>query len=141
MKAPLGALKVEAKAMEEEITFAWDMGIRDCIFESDALTIVNAMLRLTNPPSSIANNIASSFSHLYQFHSIQFSHVPRSGNKVAHTLAQLARAFRICMLGLRKHWVVLRNWCPKMYYFCLILNKSYCFTSKKLKLKLCQQKD
>ena len=65
LKAPLGALKVEAKAMEEEITFAWDMGIRDCIFESDALIIVNAMLRLTNPPLSISNNIASSFSHLY----------------------------------------------------------------------------
>lgn len=57
LSAPLGALEVEAKTMEEAVTFAWDMGIRDCIFESDALTIINAMLRLTDPPSSIDNNI------------------------------------------------------------------------------------
>ncbi|KAK9986538.1 hypothetical protein SO802_031489 [Lithocarpus litseifolius] len=95
LKAPLGAVEVEAKAMEEAITFAWDMGIRDCIFESDALTIVNAMLRLTDPPSPIANNIASSLSHLFKFRSIQFNHVPRSGNKVAHTLAQVARGFSV----------------------------------------------
>ncbi|XP_030964645.1 uncharacterized protein LOC115985893 [Quercus lobata] len=62
LKAPLGALEVEAKAMEEAVNFAWDMGIRECIFESDSLTVVNAMLRLTDPPSTIANNIAGSLS-------------------------------------------------------------------------------
>ena len=91
LKAPLGALKVEAKAMEEAVTFAWDMGIRDCIFESDSLTVVNAMRRLTDPPSTIANNIAGSLSHLFKFRNVSFSHVPRSGNKAAHTLAQVAR--------------------------------------------------
>ena len=91
LKAPLGALKVEAKAMEEAVTFAWDMGIRDCIFESDSLTVVNAMRRLTDPPSTIANNIAGSLSHLFKFRNVCFSHVPRSGNKAAHTLAQVAR--------------------------------------------------
>lgn len=88
LKAPLGALEVEAKAMEEAVNFAWDMGIRVCIFESDALTVVNAMLRLTDPPSAVANNISGSLSQLFKFRSVRFSHVPRSGNKVAHTLAQ-----------------------------------------------------
>ena len=62
LKAPLGAIEVEAKAMEEAVNFVWDMGIRDCLFKSDSLTVVNAMLRLTDPPSSIANIIVGSLS-------------------------------------------------------------------------------
>ncbi|XP_075654884.1 uncharacterized protein LOC142625059 [Castanea sativa] len=91
LSAPLGALEVEAKAMEEAVMFAWDIGIHDCIFESDALTIVNTMLRLTDPPLSIDNNIAGAFSSLYGFRDVQFTHVPCSGNKATHTLAQFAR--------------------------------------------------
>ena len=91
LKALLGAIEVEAKAMKEAVNFTWDIGIRDCLFESDSLTVVNAMLRLTNPPSSIANIIARSLSLLYKFRDVNFSHVVRSGNKVAHTLVQFAR--------------------------------------------------
>ena len=90
-KAVLGAIEVEAKAMEEAVNFTWDIGIRDCLFESDSLTVVNAMLCLTNPPSSIANIIAGSLSLPYKFQDVNFSHVVRSGNKAAHTLAQFAR--------------------------------------------------
>ena len=91
IKALLGAIELESKAMEEAINFAWDIGIRDCLFESDSLSVVNAMLRLTNPPSSIANNIVGSLSQLYKFRDVKFGHVVRSGNKAAHTLAQFAR--------------------------------------------------
>ena len=77
--------------MEEAVSFAWDMGIRDCLFESDSLTVVNAMLRLTNPPSSIANVITGSLAQLYKFREVNFCHVVWSGNKAAHTLAQFAK--------------------------------------------------
>nr|POF09754.1 hypothetical protein CFP56_21392 [Quercus suber] len=61
------------------------------MFESDSLIVVNAMLRLTDLPSPIANNIAGSLSHLFKFRAVSFSHVPQSGNKVVNTLAQFAR--------------------------------------------------
>ena len=35
MRVPLGPLEAEAKAMEEGIDFAWDVGIRDVDFETD----------------------------------------------------------------------------------------------------------
>ena len=41
---PLGALETEAKAMEVGIQFALDVGVRDLIFEGDALSICNALL-------------------------------------------------------------------------------------------------
>ena len=91
LKAPLGAIEVEAKVMEEAVSFAWEMGIRDYLFESDSLTVVNSMLRLTETPSSIANIITGSLSQLYKFRDVHFSHVVRSGNKNAHTLAQFAK--------------------------------------------------
>ena len=92
LKAPLGAIVVEAKAMEKAVNFVWDMGIRDYLFKSDSLTVVNAMLRLTEPPSSIANVITGSLSQLYRFREVNFHHVGRSGNKAAHTLAQFAKS-------------------------------------------------
>ena len=78
--------------MEEGVRFAWEMGIRDCLFESDSLTVVNAMLRRTEAPSSIVNVITGSLSQLYRFREVKFSHVGRSGNKAAHTLAQFAKS-------------------------------------------------
>ena len=68
------------------------MGIRDCLFESDSLTVVNAMQRRTEVPASIVNVINGSLSQLYGFRDVKFSHVGRSGNKVAHTLAQFAKS-------------------------------------------------
>ena len=40
---PLGPLEAEAKAMEEAVEFAWDVGIQDAHFESDSLTLSNAI--------------------------------------------------------------------------------------------------
>lgn len=36
LHVPLGPLEAEAKALEEVIAFAWDMVIRDAIFEGDS---------------------------------------------------------------------------------------------------------
>lgn len=41
--APLGAAKIEAKAMESGVLFARDVGIREAVFEGDSLSICKAL--------------------------------------------------------------------------------------------------
>ena len=53
----LGPLEAEAKAMEEAISFAWDIGVRDVIFETDCSTISKAFNGSTTPPVTIVNLI------------------------------------------------------------------------------------
>ena len=43
MALPLGALETEAKALEEGIQFACDVGVRDVIFGSDSMNICNSV--------------------------------------------------------------------------------------------------
>lgn len=37
---PLGALEVEAKAIEEGILFAWDLGLKNILLEGDSLAVI-----------------------------------------------------------------------------------------------------
>ena len=43
---PLGPLEMEAKAMEEGVTFAWDVGIRNVIFKGDSKIVFDALMWL-----------------------------------------------------------------------------------------------
>ena len=87
---PLGALEIEAKAMEVAVQFALDVGVRDVTFEGDSLSICNA-LRGRSELSSSVQNIIFGLSHLVRnFRSYGFSHIKRQGNIPAHLLAQHA---------------------------------------------------
>ena len=57
-KCPLGAIEAEAKALEAEVNFAWEVGIREAEFEIDLLMICNALHGLVSLPSSIVNMLA-----------------------------------------------------------------------------------
>ena len=43
MVGPLGVLETETKALEIGMRFALDISIRDAVFESDALGVINAI--------------------------------------------------------------------------------------------------
>jgi len=49
LQLPLGPIEAEAKAMEEAISFAWHIKVRDVIFETDCSTIYEALNRSTTP--------------------------------------------------------------------------------------------
>lgn len=44
LQLPLGPLEAEAMAMDEVVSFAWDIGMRDVVFET------NSLRHLTAPP-------------------------------------------------------------------------------------------
>ena len=51
---PLDPLEAEAKAMDEATVFAWDIGVKDVIFESNSTTVYHAMENPTDAPMSIS---------------------------------------------------------------------------------------
>ena len=54
---PLDHFEAEAKALEEVVDFAWDVGIRDVHFECDSKMIVDVVLGVSCPQASIYNII------------------------------------------------------------------------------------
>ena len=88
--APLKAVEVEAKAVETGLQFAKVLLIHDFIIESDSLLATNALKELSPPPSTVAAIIYSSLSVSREFRQVEFSHVRRQGNKLAHLLAKYA---------------------------------------------------
>ena len=88
---PLGPLEAEAKAMDEAVLFAADIGIKDAIFESDSHVVYLSLTGSTTTHASIVNIIASTHHKLHGFRTFKFSHVKRQGNRPTHLLASFAK--------------------------------------------------
>ena len=52
---PLGLLEAKAKSIEVGVFFAWDVGIRDVVFECESKIVANALLGLCTPPIVVSN--------------------------------------------------------------------------------------
>ena len=90
INALLGALEVEAKAVEEGLHFMRDVGIYDFIMEGDSLAMYNALCGQSSPPSSMASVTLGILGFYGVFGWVDFSHIRRQGNRPAHLLAKHA---------------------------------------------------
>ena len=72
---PLGPLESEAKALEVAVMFAWDVGVREVIFECDSTIVAEALKGLSGPPTAISNIIERIRHILQDFRQVHISHV------------------------------------------------------------------
>ena len=87
---PLGTLESEAKALEEGVLFAWDVGVREVVFKSDSKIIIDALQEVSEALTTICNIIEGIQQKLQDFRSMQVNHVKWEGNRPPHNLAQHA---------------------------------------------------
>ena len=87
---PLGATKVEAKALEEGIQLAWDLGLRDLDFESDAQVVVGVVAGHDLGPYLIQKVVEGAKVGMTVFRSWSCSYVRRQSNMAAHIMAREA---------------------------------------------------
>ena len=64
---PLGPLEAKAKAMEEAIYFAKDIGLQDVIFETDSSTISGALNDTSTTLATIEDIIRGTHNSLHDF--------------------------------------------------------------------------
>lgn len=92
MVGPLGALEIEAKAMDVGMLFARDVGIQEVVFESDSLELYNSVQGISSPSSSIQFIVDGIQQRERWFSSCSFSYTKKQGKVPACMLAQYAKS-------------------------------------------------
>ena len=82
---------MEAKAARSAAQLAIDLGIKEVDIEGDSKTIVNALLATTPCCTLYGHLINDTKNAAHSCLSVQFLHVKREGNSLAHSLAKRAR--------------------------------------------------
>ena len=88
---PLGPLEAKAKAVDEAVSFAWDVGVREVIFETNSKVVSKALCGTITPQVSIVDIVGGTLHRLQAFQRTQFQHVNREANQATHTLARHAK--------------------------------------------------
>ncbi|XP_075661638.1 uncharacterized protein LOC142631378 [Castanea sativa] len=90
LEFPLGALEVEAMAVEEGVQFARDLCLNQIVVESDSLGVVNSFCHPDLCQSSIRKVVEGARLGLRCFEAWEVTHTRRGCNTAAHILARNA---------------------------------------------------
>ena len=66
-------------AKEEGVNFAWDVGVREVVFECESNIIYDATIGVNDPPTAIANIIEGFRHKFHEFQQILVNPVRRQG--------------------------------------------------------------
>lgn len=88
MDIPLGALEVEAKAFEEGLLLAGDLGLKHIVLEGDAQVVTDALMGCIEGIQRLKHNV-----HVWKanVHVWKASYVRRTSNMAAHLMARNAK--------------------------------------------------
>ncbi|XP_065636569.1 uncharacterized protein LOC136070491 [Quercus suber] len=98
LNLPLGAMEVEAKAFEEGLLLAGDLGLKNVILEGDAQVVTNALLGKCLPPTSIQMIVLGSKLWKQKVQEWKINHVRRTGNTATHLMARNAKLVYDCVV-------------------------------------------
>ena len=98
LEQPLGALEVEAKAVEEGVQFARDLSLGKIVVESDSLVVVNSLHTPALTQSCIRKVIDGTRLDLGWFIAWEVAHTHRCCNNAAHFLARYAKFVTDCVI-------------------------------------------
>ena len=94
LELPLGAL--EAKAMEEGMLLAWDLGLKEIIIECDSELVVKSLGEQSLLQNSIQKVIEGVKEGLKCFKAWRMTHTRKSGNTTTHIMARNAKMLNHC---------------------------------------------
>ena len=74
---PLGALEIEAKALEAGIQFAEEVWLRKVVFESDSLLAIKSAYGVEEAAASVQNIIHGVLRKVHGFETFDFLHTKK----------------------------------------------------------------
>ena len=98
LELPLGALEVEAKAVEVGVQFARDLSLGKIVVESDSQVVVNSLRVQGLTQSCVQKVIDGTRMDLCCFTAWEVSHTRRCCNNAAYLLARYAKFITGCVI-------------------------------------------